>query len=374
MREYMMRGYIKYIAFFVVIFLSILWLGGFFSKKIPTNEVAKEVKVVQGLIIRPVEKLDYVETPYVGHVVADQRAEISTRIMGRVLEVYVKEGECVRAGRLLVKVDASDVQAQVDAIEHQRIQAEKAYESALAHYEAVKKTYDRYAALLKQSAITQQEFDQVKAQFESARAQVEQAKASIEALKAQKSAISSNLAYANLTAPFDGCVVLKNVDVGDLAMPGQPMLVLEKAPYKVEAYLPERFLGKVKVGSTLRVEVDGKVFEGRVVESGVALDPSSRTFRIKLLVPSSGLFSGKLARVLIPQEQKVIMVPQSAIVKRFDFTGVWVVKEDNTLELRFVRLGDSIEDKVQVLSGLKEGERVVVEGIERACEGCKVGG
>jgi multidrug efflux pump subunit AcrA (membrane-fusion protein) len=68
------------------------------------------------------------------------------------------------------------------------------------------------------------------------------------------------------------------------------------------------------------------------------------------------------------------MVPQSAIVRRFDFTGVWVVKEDNILELRFVRLGDTIGDKVQVLSGLKEGERVVIQGTEKACEGCKVGG
>jgi RND family efflux transporter MFP subunit len=176
-----------------------------------------------------VERLDYVETPYIGQVVADQRAEISSRIMGRVLKVYVKEGECVKAGRLLVSIDESDVQAQVNAIEQQRKQAEKVYESALVQYEAVKKTYERYSALLNQSAITQQEFDQVKAQFESAKAQVEQAKAGIEALKAQKSAIVSNLAYANLTAPFDDCVVQKNVDVGDLAVPGQPLFDLRKS-------------------------------------------------------------------------------------------------------------------------------------------------
>jgi multidrug efflux pump subunit AcrA (membrane-fusion protein) len=115
-----MKGYIKYIAFLVVILLSILWLGGFFSKKISTKEVAKESKVVHGLTVGTVERLDYVETPYIGQVVADQRAEISSRIMGRVLKVHVKEGECVRAGRLLVSVDASDVQAQVNAIEQQR--------------------------------------------------------------------------------------------------------------------------------------------------------------------------------------------------------------------------------------------------------------
>jgi hypothetical protein len=96
-----MKGYIKYIAFLVVILLSILWLGGFFSKKIATKEVAKESRVVHGLTVGTVEKMDYVETPYVGQVVADQRAEVSTRIMGRVLKVYVKEGECVKGRKAL---------------------------------------------------------------------------------------------------------------------------------------------------------------------------------------------------------------------------------------------------------------------------------
>jgi Membrane-fusion protein len=111
-----------------------------------------------------------------------------------------------------------------------------------------------------------------------------------------------------------------------------------------------------------------------VVESGISVDPTTRTFRVKLSVPSNGLFSGKLARVLVPEDQSTLVVPQSAIVRRFDFTGVWVVREDNTFELRFVRLGDTFGDKVQVLSGLKEGERVVIQGIEKVCEGCKVGG
>lgn len=78
--------------------------------------------------------------------------------------------------------------------------------------------------------------------------------------------------------------------------------------------------------------------------------------------------------LLIPEKVEALLVPESAIVRRFDFTGVWVVKPDNTLELRFVKLGERRGNKVEVLSGLKEGERIVIQGIEKACEGCRVGG
>ncbi|WP_448588508.1 efflux RND transporter periplasmic adaptor subunit [Thermocrinis sp.] len=369
-----MRGYVKYGLFLLVIILSILWLGGFLSKKLSTQEVKKEVKVVQGLELGVVERLKQAESSYAGFVVADRRAEVSTRLMGKVVSVNVKEGECVSAGRMLVRVDATDVQAQVQAVEKQKEQAEQAYRSALAQYEAVKKTYDRYSKLLKDGAITQQEFDQVKAQFESAQAQLRQAKAGIESLEYQKSGVASQLSYANLTAPFSGCVVSKMVDVGDLAVPGQPLIVLESAPYKVEVHLPERLVERIKVSETLKVLVGNTTLEGRVEELSKAIDPATRTFKVKLSVPSNALRSGMLVNVLVPEDRNTLLVPKSSVVKRFDFAGVWVVKEDNTLELRFVRLGEEVGDKVEVLSGLKEGERIVIEGTEKACEGCKVGG
>jgi len=369
-----MKAYAKYALFAIVMLLSILWLGGFFVSKLSTKEVAKEVKVVEGLEIGKVEKSQQRENEYIATVVADKRAEISSRLMGKVVSVNVKEGDCVNAGRLLVKIDATDVQSQVQALEKQRQQAEFAYQSAMAHYEAVKKTYDRYSKLLKEGAITQQEFDQVKAQFESAKAQLEQAKAGVEALTFQKSAVAHNLSYANLTAPFGGCVVSKMVDVGDLAIPGQPLLILEGGPYKLEAHLPERFIDKVNVGDSLKVMVGDQLLNGKVVEVSKAIDPASRTFRVKLSLPSGNFRSGALARILIPEEREVLLVPKSAVVRHFDFTGVWVVKEDNTLEFRYVKLGEEMGNMVEVLSGLKEGERIVIGGTERACEGCKVGG
>ncbi len=372
-----MKGWLKWIGFLLVIVLIILWFAGAFKRKITPSELKQEAKVVQGLVITTAEEVDEVPSYYTGQIVAQERAEISSRLMGKVKGVFVKEGQFVKAGQLLLSVDAEDISLQVSALASQEKQAQEAYNSALANYEAVKKTYERYNALLKEGAITQQEFDQIKAQFESAKAMVEQAKAGIEAVRNQKGAVASNLRYANLTAPFGGYVVQKNVDVGDLAVPGHPLLVIETGPYEFEAYLPESLLGRIKVGQNYQIYVPslGKSYEGVVVEASPSLDPATRTFRVKLSInKGQDLRSGVYANLVVPEKVKAVLVPKSAIIRRFDFTGVWVVRPDNTLELRVVKLGAERGDMVEVLSGLKGGERIVSEGVEKACQGCRVGG
>lgn len=370
-----MKGWIKYAVFILIILAMIIWLGGFLTKKEKPGEITKEAKVVSGITIGSAEKLSEIPSAYTGQIVADKRVEVSTRIMGKVMEVFVKEGDVVRPGQLLVSIDAQDIKAQADAIQQQVVQAEQALRSAMANYESVKKTFERYSALLKEGAITQQEFDQVKAQFESAQAQVEQAKAGIKAAQSQKQAVLSNIKYANITSPVSGYVVQKGVDAGDIAVPGHLLLVVEAPPYLFEAFLPERFVDKIKIGQEYEVNVGGKIVKGKIVEVSPALDPATRTFRVKVrLEETEGIKSGMYASILIPEKVDVILIPESAVVRRFDFTGVWIVKPDNTLELRFVKLGEKRGDKIEVLSGLKEGERIVIQGVEKACEGCRVGG
>lgn len=370
-----MKSWIKYGIFLLIILAIVVWLGGFLTHKEKAGEVKKEKSIVEGLLEGKVEKVYQVESSYSGQVIADKRIEIATRIMGKVKGVYVEEGQRVKQGQLLLLIDGEDIKAQALAVEGQIVQAEQALKSAIANYEAVKKTFDRYSTLLKEGAITQQEFDQVKAQYESAKAQVEQARAAIKAAQSQKDAIVSNLKYTNIKSPVNGYVVQKNVDLGDLALPGHPLVVIETPPYLFEVFLPERYIQKVKLGQEFKVLLQGRTLTGRVKELSPSIDPSTRTFRVKVaLQDMEGLKSGMYGSLLLPEDVEVFLVPQSAIVKRFDFTGVWVVKPDRTLELRFVKLGKVRGDKVEVLSGLKEGERIVIKGIEKACEGCKIGG
>lgn len=370
-----MRHWTKYGLFLLVILILVVWIGGFVGKKIGPREISVEPKVVDNLTIAQVEVQDETESAFVGHIVADKRAEISTKIAGRVKAVYVKEGDFVNLGKLLVKLDGEEIEAQVSSMEYQILQAEQSLRSALANYEAVKKTYDRYFTLHREGAVTQQEFDQISAQYESAKAQVEQAKAGIKAVQQQKRAIMSNLKYTSLTAPFSGYVVSKNVDPGDLALPGRPLLTLEAPPYFFEVFLPEKMIGRVNLGNIYKIFIPSvdRTIEGSVVEVSPNLDPATKTFRIKLkLKNATDVRSGMYGNLLIPEGTRVLLVPESAVVRRYDFTGVWVVREDSTLELRYIKLGEKRGDKYEVQSGLKPGERIVVNGTERACDGCKV--
>lgn len=372
-----MKTSIKYGAFVLIILAMIIWLGGFLSKREKPAEIPKQAPVLQGIETGFVEKAEEVSMPYTGHVVADKSVEVSTKIMGRIRGVFVNEGQTVEAGQPLLDIDEEEIQAQVSTAEHQIAQAEEALKSAIANYEAIKKTYDRYSALLKEGAITQQEFDQIKAQHEAAKSQVEQARAGVRAAQSQKQAIVSNLKYVGVTSPVSGVVVQKKADAGDLAVPGNPLIVIEVPPYHFEVFLPESLINKVKLGEKYEVHfpTPGINLTAKVVEVSPALDPATKTFRVKLkLQEYKGLKSGMYGNLLVTEKTEALLVPESSIVRRFDFTGVWVVNSDNTLELRFVRLGEKRGDKVEVLSGLKEGERIVIRGVEKACEGCKVGG
>ncbi len=371
-----MKSYVKYIGFVVVMALVIAWFAGLFSRKEETYQVQRQVKTVSGVEVAQVEVSDTTFYKFTGNVVASKTAEVATKIMGKITSINVKEGDFVSTGKVLFSVDASDIQAQVRAAEQGIIQAQQAYNAAKAHLEAVEKTYKRYEQLLRERAITEQEFDQIKAQYEAALAQLRQAQAGIDMARYQKEAAASNLKYATVSAPFSGYVTQKLADVGDFALPGKPVVVLEALPYQFEVYLPERYVGKVKLGEVYEVSIEslGKTIKGRVVEVSPSLDALTRTFRVKLNLDEPSLKSGMYGKILIPEKEKSIYVPSTAILRRFDFTGVYVVMEDGTIQLRGVKLGEEKDGKVRVLSGLDGNEKIIVKGIEQACDGCKIGG
>ncbi len=374
-----MKGAVKYIVFLVLpITIVILWLAGVFHDRIEAKEVPTEGKEITGLKVEKVKTIGTVEVGFTGNVEADQRAEISTRIMGQVVYVGVKEGQRVKKGQTLLRIDVRDVKSQVKMAESRLKQAEENYKSALAQFEAVRKTYERFKKLLSENAITQHEFDQVEARYNSAKSRLKAAEEGIRLARESIRAVATNVDYGEIKAPFEGVVVSKMVDRGDIARPGYPLLILEKEPFKVSVNLPERYLGRIKPGQEYRIEIDsiGKSFKAKVVEVSPSVDSVSRTFRVKLLIKGNGsLRSGLFAKVYIPKKSvATLLVPKEAVYRRWDFTGVWTVDENRTLKLRLVRLGNEYGDYIEVLSGLSPEDRIVTEGIEKACNGCKVGG
>lgn len=374
MKENFMKAYGKYIFFVVVIVITLLWLSGFFTPKIKSGEIKPQAKKVSGLKVAEVEVVEALQTPYFGLVQPDDRAEIASRVFGRVERVFVKEGDAVSTGKVLAIIDAEDIKANISAVEAQIKGAEAALRAAKAQYEAERRTFERYEKLLHEKAITPQEYDEVKARYESAKERVKEAEQALKALSYQKSSLSSQLNYTTLRAPFSGTIVEKRVDVGDLATPGQALFVLERGPFKVEVEVPEKFWDYLTLNREVDVQLDeeGKeIIKGRVVERSSAINPVTRTFRVKVLLSKqTGLKSGQAVRILLPEKGKFVLIPQKSLYQRNDFTGVFVVRPDGTLELRFVKLGIQRGDKVEVISGLNPHEKIVVEGIEKACDGC----
>lgn len=297
-------------------------------------------------------------------VVALDRAEVASRLMGYISNIAVVEGQAVTRGQRLFTVDPLDVQGQVDQARGGVLQAESAYADAKADY-------DRFNNLFKEEVVSRQQLDKAKLQYDLAAARLSQAKAGL-------GTASGQLRYATVTSPIAGVVTRKLANAGDLAAPGKPVLVVENpARLQIETQVPEVVLSQLKPGQTVPVEVDGIAgqIEGKVARISPAADPVSHTFLVKLDVPAQGLRSGSFARALFPAgESKTLAVPVAAVVNRAGIEGVFVLDKGGIAQFRMVRRGGEVGDLVEIQAGLQAGERIVVEGAEKLESGDKVTG
>ena len=278
----------------------------------------------------------------VGTVRSKQRAVVEAKISGRVLEYTATPGAFVKAGDLLARLDVQEIQAKVD--------------QARAMLDQAKRDFDRQNQLISSNATTRQDFDTADARVKIGTGAVSEAE--------------TMMSYAQVTAPFDGVVTRKLADVGDLAMPGKPLLEIESpTSLRFEADLPEAILDQVKLGAKMPVHL-AKTVEGTVSEISPVADPVSRTFNVKLdLPPTEGLRTGQFGRVSVPvSEVNLLLVPKSAVLKRGQMELVFVAK-DGKAALRLVKTGKTLEDRIEVLSGLEEGEPIIVSETTQLTDG-----
>ncbi len=300
-----------------------------------------------------------------GAVEAAARAEVSTRMMGWVRRVRVREGDVVRAGAPLVSIDDADLQARREQVEAQIEEARAAATNA-------EKTAARFEKLYAEKAVSGQQLDDV-------RTGRDRAQAGLKAALAGRNEVDTNLRYLDVTAPIAGLVVRKLVEPGNMANPGMPLVVLEQTDrMKIVARLGEKDVGAVAAGDSVTVEIpslpgaDRRAVIDRVIP---AADPGTRTFAIEAYVPNADgrLKSGLFARVLVPTgSRQAIVIPLAAVVERGQLRGVFVVAPDGAAALRWVRLGPPAGDGVEVLAGLDGGETVVVRPERPLVEGDRV--
>lgn len=363
----------------------------------PPGEQA--VEPVRGLRIAAVEITeipDELEAP--GTVVSVKTAPVSARVMATVTEVAVREGDLVRQDQLLVRLDEAELAARRDAAHAAlaeaaaaRSQAVQGMAAAQAQAEVAQKTYQRFQYLREQKSVSLQEFDEVEAkyraaqaQLEAARAQQQQTEAAYERAQSEVSAAETVTGYASITAPFDGVVVRRFADPGTLATPGTPLLLLEQAgTYQLEVTLPAAEARILRRGKSVRVQLDelpGRPLTGKVAEFEGGADPASHTVKAKIDLPrDAGVRSGMFGRAWFARGmRRAIAVPREAIVTRGQLQGVYVVDTDQIARLRLVTLGSVIAatnasgERVEILSGLSGGERIVARPGAQEIEGRKV--
>ena len=336
------------------------------------------VAVARGITLDTVKSVAMPELlEVVGSVRARTSAIVSTRIPGRISMLCVREGDRVKKGQLLVQLDAEENQATAAVATAGIDEARQGLDEALSRKKLADSTFDRYRNLFNEQAISRQEFDVKQSEKEVALQGVARAEARLSQAQQGARATTTMSDYTRIIAPISGVIASKQTDLGTSVFPGQPLMTIEDdGSYQLELAVPENMTTTVKPGTPVQVTLDaiGTTFTAKIAEIVPTTDPASRTFIAKISVNKKGLKSGMFGRGALALGTTVtaITVPKKAVVERGALTIVWAVDKESIARMRIVKAGRVTAERVEILSGLSDGDRVVVTGVEKISEGARV--
>ena len=291
---------------------------------------------------------------YDGQVEALRQAVVAAQVPGRVLELNVHAGDTVRAGQVLLRIDAQAAEQSAAASGAQ-------VAAARAQLDVASTELARKRQLAQKSYISQ-------AALEQAESQVRAAQAQVGALSAQAGAARTQTGLHVLRAPFDGVVAQLAVERGDMAMPGRPLLtVYDPAALRVMANVPASVLQGGAAGAQVLLAGAEQVLAPVRVQVLPTVDPQSLTQAVRADLPSgTRAVPGQFARLQLPggaglPARPRVLIPASAVVRRAEVTAVYVMGEGQRPQLRQVRLGPVQGAQVEVLAGLDAGDSLITD-------------
>lgn len=348
----MLRRSISGVLMLVVIAVAIVWLSGWFEEKIPPGVVSPDVVGVPAgarvfVVERAVEPaLEWAS----GSVESARRTTVAARILARIENVNVAAGDEVAQGDVLVTLDARDLEARVR-------QAREALKAAEAQRDLARQELARSDELLKRGVATRQRYDQALSAFRVAEAEVD-------GLRQRLNEAETALSYTEIRAPVAGRVIDRLAEPGDTAVPGQALLRLyDPRALRVEAPVRESLAIGLRVGDRLRVEISAlrESLTGIIEEIVPYAEPGARTLLVKVRLPvDARLFAGMFARIAVPAGERArLLVPEDAVTRVGQLEFV-LIEEGGGVARRMVTTGERVDEgRVEVLSGLEVGERVV---------------
>lgn len=288
----------------------------------------------------------------VGTMAANESVEIKSELDGAVEEINFEEGQTVEKGRVLIAIDKSKLEASL-------AQAE-------ANFKLAETTAKRYQSLIESQAISKQEFDQ--------------AQANLEAAKASADLVRAQLKEATIEAPFAGVMGERLISNGQFISMGTSLTYLiSQNPMKAEFNIPEKYLSQLKEKQAIEITVAAypkEVFKGQVYFIDPQIDTLTRTALIKALVPNDdgklrvGMFAN--LDLIVNVREDAVVIPETALIARGEAVSVFVIDAESKAEARPVEVGIRMAGFVEITSGLKPGEKVIVEGFQKIGPGSKV--
>jgi len=287
----------------------------------------------------------------VGNLLANESVEIRPEVAGILEEVLFEEGDEVKKGMAIARIDREELGAE--------------YSEAEANLRLAKSNYDRVEKLFKQRTISRQEYDEARRQYNTARAIAER--------------IASRLEETEILAPFDGRMGERHVSPGQYVDSAVVLAELVDAtPVKAEFMVPERFVSELDKGKKVKIEVGAypnDIFEGEVYFIAPSVDPATRTILLKATVPNEqhllkpGMFAS--LNLILSEEGKSVVIPEEALTLISQKPAVFVVS-DGKAEMRRVKTGIRAPGKIQILEGLQSGETLITAGLQKIRDGVPV--
>lgn len=353
---------------------------------------------------RPVHVEEAVECrSFPAQVESRNSVTLASKLSGAVVEVLAPEGAALKAGDPILRIDDKDIQSRAQGLAASQAQAVSERQALEARASHAKANLDRLTRLLAQKVISQDDYEKARTEYLALAREVEANAARERTVAAQKDELKSLWAYTRITAPFDGVLTRRFVDLGAFVNAGQPLAMLDDVTsgFDLVAQVDESLLA----GLTLRQQVVGMVpalgpepFATRVSAVVGRVDPSTRTFKLKAELPVARTVqpkAGMYGRVFLPARvSKKLLLPVECLRMRGDLPAVFVVDATGLVEFRVVKPGGRflkvmLEGRpyltdseafdtpgaagfVEVLSGLSDGERVACSNTQTLRQGDRV--
>jgi RND family efflux transporter MFP subunit len=306
----------------------------------------------------------------VGNLIGLQTVDIAPRTGGRLLSVNVQLGDRVRRGQVLAKVEDREIVEQVRAAEAAQEVAKATIRQREADLNVAELNFERSKNLFSRQLLAKQALDDAESRYLAAVAQSDLSKAQLSQNDARLQELRINLQHTSVTSPVDGFVGKRTVDPGAMVNTNTAIAsVVDISRLRLVVNVVERDLKLVSAGDVAAVEVDaypGEKFSGKIARVAPVLDPATRTAQMEVEIPNSDnkLKPGMYARINLTVEERkgALVVPKNAVIDFENKRGVWVPNAERRAQFVPVTLGIEGADTVEILAGLKEGDRFVNAG------------